>query len=188
MKKYILKFLPVCLLLALLSYGCARQTGSTRTTATEAGENQAGNVYAGKIIGKSNKAKTISIEVGKGSEAKTILVKFDDRTKGVVHAAKDNAAIISYEMRDGDPWATVVKPKLAKLPKGVTEIKTDELKALLKDEEDLLLIDARPAKRYAEAHMPGAVNLSVPDYGKNAASVLPADKDTLLIFYCGGPT
>lgn len=190
MKKKLSKFVPLAIMVALLTYGCAQNNTGKQTTKAPAaaGQKQEGNVYKGKVVGKSNKAKTISISVGKGDKAKTIMVKFDDKTKGVEHASKGHASIIAYEMRNGEPWATVVKPKLAKLPKGVTEIKTAELNALVEKKTDFMLIDARPGKRYAAAHMPGAVSLSVPDYKKKAPSVLPKDKDKLLVFYCGGPT
>lgn len=190
MKRKLCKFIPLAIMFALFTYGCAQdKTGQqTAKAPAAAGQKQQENVYKGKIVGKSNKAKTISISVGQGDKAKTIMVKFDDKTKGVEHATKGHAAIIAYEMRNGEPWATVVKPKLAKLPEGVTEIKTAELSALIEKKTDFMLIDARPGKRYAAAHMPGAVSLSVPDYKKMASSVLPKDKDKLLIFYCGGPT
>lgn len=192
MKGNIVKFIPFLIMASFLVTGCTQNTSSTTTAAKPAVTAQAkkaqGPVYKGKIIGKSNKAKSISISVGKGKEAKTIMVKFDDATKGVEHAAKGHAAIISYEMRDGQPWAIIVKPKLAKLPKGVTEIKTAELTALVASNKEYLLIDARPIKRYAADHLPGAASLSVPDYKKNAATVLPKNKDIPLIFYCGGPT
>lgn len=192
MQKTLTKFIPFFIMASFLVTGCNQGTSSTTTAAkpavsTEAKKSQ-GPVYKGKVVGKSNKAKTISIVVGKGEKAKTIMVKFDDKTKGVEHASKGHASIIFYEMRNGEPWATVVKPKLAKLPKGVTEIKTAELKALTDKKTDFLLVDARPGKRYAGGHMPGAVSLSVPDYKTKAATVLPKDKDKLLIFYCGGPT
>ena len=192
MQKTLTKFIPFFIMASFLVTGCNQGTSSTTTAAKPAVSTEAkkaqGPVYKGKVVGKSNKAKTISIQVGKGEKAKTIMVKFDDKTKGVEHASKGHASIIFYEMRNGEPWATVVKPKLAKLPKGVTEIKTAELKALTDKKADFLLIDARPGKRYAASHMPGAVSLSVPDYKTKAASVLPKDKDKLLIFYCGGPT
>ena len=187
-KQQLLKFIPMALMLALLSYGCAQDAGKSTKAPAAAAKKQDGNVYKGSVLGKSNKAKTISISVGKGDKAKTIMVKFDDNTQGVEHASTGHAAIIAYEMRNGEPWATVIKPKLAKLPEGVTEIKTDELVELLEKQTDLLLIDARPAKRYAAAHLPGAVNLSVPDYKEWASTVLPKDKNKLLVFYCGGPT
>lgn len=190
MKTKLGKFIPLAIMFALLTYGCAQNDTAKQTAKapTAAGQKQQANVYKGKVVGKSNKAKTISIQVGKGAKAKTIMVKFDDKTKGVKHAAKGHASIIAYEMRNGEPWATVVKPKLAKLPEGVTEINAAEMKKLMDSNTDFMLIDARPGKRYAASHMSGAVNLSVPDYKKKASFILPKDKNKLLVFYCGGPT
>ncbi len=192
MRKGMLKFLPLFVMAALLTYGCAQTDKAAVKDAAKApaaaAQKQDAKVYKGKVVGKSNKAKTISIKVGKGDKSKTIMVKFDDKTVGVEHAAKGHASIIKYEMRDGEPWATVVKPKLAKIPEGVTEIKTDDLKKIMNSKEDILLIDARPGKRYAASHIAGAVNIPVPAYKEKAASVLPKDKDTHLVVYCGGPT
>lgn len=192
MKKSIIKFIPFFIMASFLVTGCNQDTSSTTAAAKPAASTQAqqskGPVYKGKVVGKSNKAKSISIVVGKGKEAKTVMVKFDDKTKGVEHASKGHASIIFYEMRDGQPWATVVKPKLAKLPKGVTEIKTDELKSMIDAKSNFVLVDARPGKRYAAAHMPAAISIGTKAYKKKAATALPKDKDTLIITYCGGPT
>jgi len=192
MKGSMIKLIPFCIMASFLVTGCNQDTSSTTKAAKPAVEAKAqqskGPVYKGKVVGKSNKAKSISIVVGKGPKAKTVMVKFDENTKGVEHASKGHASIIFYEMRDGQPWATVVKPKLAKLPKGVTEIKTAELKGMIDSKVPFTLIDARPGKRYAAGHMPGAVNVGTKAYKKVATSVLPKDKAKLLIMYCGGPT
>lgn len=190
MKQSLAKLIPCLIMASFLFTGCAQDGGKTTTAAKPAATEvkQDKNVYKGSVTGKSNKAKSISMTVGKGKDAKTVMVKFDDNTKGVEHATPGHAAIVEYEMRGSDKFATVIKPKLAKLPAGVTEIKTPEMEKLIADKTDMVLIDARPGKRYAAAHMPGAVNLSVPDYEKKAATVLPKDKNKLLVFYCGGPT
>ena len=149
-----------------------------------------GNVYKGKVLGVSKKAKTITIEVKKSP----MMVKFDDNTKGMEHATKGHAAIIQFEMRGKDKVATVIKPKLAKLPEGVTEIKTEELAKLITDgpeKANYFLVDSRPGKRYDEGHIPTAKSIPVPELEKSASAHLPDDikrKNTLLIFYCGGPT
>lgn len=51
---------------------------------------------------------------------------------------------------------------------------------------DVLIIDARPKQaKYDKGHIPGAV--SIPDtYFDKMIDKLPANKDALLIFYCGG--
>ena len=190
-RKKLIRFIPMALMVAFLSYGCAQQTPQQPVAAkppVAQEQKKAQTVYKGKVVGKSNKAKTISITVGKGDAAKTVMVKFDDQTKGVEFAKKGEAAIINWEQRGDDQFATVIKPKLAKLPEGVTEIKTDEMYELLNSGTPLTLVDARPESRYSQAHIPGAISIPVAKLKKMKAEVLPDDKDKLLVFYCGGPT
>jgi hypothetical protein len=192
MKKSIIRFIPFLMMASFLMTGCNQGTNGTTAavnpTISTPAQQPEGPAYKGKVVGKSNKAKSISIVVGKGSEAKTIMVNFDDKTKGVEHAEKGHASIIFYEMRDGQPWATVIKPKLAKLPEGVTEIKTEEMMALFDSKTDFVLIDARPEKRWAAGHILGAINIGTESYKDKAATLLPKDKNKLLVMYCGGPT
>ncbi len=48
------------------------------------------------------------------------------------------------------------------------------------------VIDARPMKRkYAKGHVPGAINIPNTQF-KKLTHLLPADKSSSLIFYCGG--
>lgn len=50
----------------------------------------------------------------------------------------------------------------------------------------VMLIDSRPAARqYDPGHIPGAINIPDTQFDKQVDK-LPADKSTLLIFYCGG--
>ncbi|MFV0438060.1 MAG: rhodanese-like domain-containing protein [Desulfopila sp.] len=149
---------------------------------------QQDNVYTGSIVGKSNRAKTISISVGKGEEGKTMMVKFDDETTGLNYAEQGEAAIITWQQRGDERFATEIKPKLAKLPPGVTEIKVDEIATLIDDEADMVLIDARPEMRFAQGHLPGAISIPVAKLQQMEARALPTDHERLLIFYCGGPT
>ncbi len=176
-------------MLTVLTWGCAQnKTAPPDTAMNPAAEKQAANVYKGKIVGKSKKAKTISIEVGKGDKAKTMMVKFDGKTKGMDHARKGEATIITWEMRGSDKVATVVKPKLAKLPEGIVEIKPKEVKKLIDKNAAMVIIDSRPTKRYAQSHLPGAISITVEQMKTKLPELLPADKDKLLVFYCGGYT
>ena len=185
-----LKLLAAALMMALMSYGCTTSPPQTTQMAQPAAqvEQKKQNVYAGSVVGKSNKAKTISISVGKGDKAETMMLKFDDKTTGLQFAEKDEAAVIAWEQRGDDKFATEIKPKLAKLPEGVTEIKVEELYALVSNSTPMALIDARPESRFAQAHLPEAVSVAVPKLKKMGEKALPADKNKLLIFYCGGPT
>jgi len=194
MEKTLKKVIPFLIMASLLT-GCS-QTGITSNKiiaqhgtsgASRMMERVESPVYTGSVLDVSNKAKIISLEVGKGAEAKTILVKFDDKTLGIEHAVAGHASIINYEMRGGEPWATDIKPKLAKLPEGVTEVKTADLKSMQDKGEKFTLVDSRPAKRFASSNLPGAINIPVDEF-KDQAGKLPANKDELLVFYCGGPT
>jgi hypothetical protein len=54
--------------------------------------------------------------------------------------------------------------------------------------ENVMIIDARPKRaKYDKGHIPGAVSIPDSKFDKMTAQ-LPASKDALLIFYCGGPT
>ena len=54
--------------------------------------------------------------------------------------------------------------------------------------EDVMIIDSRPYKpKYAKGHIPTAVSIPHSQFDK-MTDKLPADKNALLIFYCGGPT
>lgn len=186
--KRVLKFVPVMLLATVFVAGPVfnPKIGVSMANAAEAGK----DVLKGKILGKSNKAKTITIEANK----KPVMVKFDDDTKGLENAEKGEAAIINYKMVGKDKVATVIKPKLAKLPEGVKEMQPDELATLVAmgpQKGNYFLVDSRPTARYDEGHIPTAVSIPVAKMEKGDSAILPEDikqKNTQLIFYCGGPT
>jgi hypothetical protein len=189
--KTLLQLLPLCLMLSLLASGCAgpdKAEVAETPAAVETVQKAEPLVYEGEITGVSERAKTVSITVGKGDDAKVMMVKFDDKTQGVNQAAKGRAAKIAYEMRGTDAYATDIQLKLAKLPPGTTEIKTTELQQLIKDKAPLFLVDSRPQARFDQSHLPGAHSIPVPLLEKKQAEVLPKDKDMPLVFYCGGPT
>ncbi len=191
MKTPLLKILPFLIMTTFLMTGCNQKISATATAAKPTVTTQelepTGPVYKGTVLGKSIKAKQISIAIGKGEAAKIITVSFDELTKGIEHAARGYKATIIYEMRDGVPFATVIKSKLARLPQGVTIISPADMHTLIKGNSDFLLIDSRPAKRYSASHLPGAISLPVCET-QELLQNLPKDKDKLLIFYCGGPT
>lgn len=185
------RWIPFLLLTGLLTTGPVFDTTPARAAepavATAA---QSANSFAGRVTGKSNKAKTISIEVSGKNE----FVKFDDKTVGIEHAVEGEASIIQFEMRGDDRFATSIKAKLASLPEGVKEIKTDALAKLIAlgpQEGKYLLIDSRPAARYHEGHIPTAISIPETVLKEKGDAALPAEAKadaTQLIFYCGGPT
>lgn len=66
-----------------------------------------------------------------------------------------------------------------------TVISTEQLKTMLDEKKDFVLIDARTKEEYQEAHITGAISIPEKSLGENVA-LLPADKNALLVFYCNG--
>ena len=65
-------------------------------------------------------------------------------------------------------------------------IDTDGLKQILDHgDRQFLLIDTRNPEEYQEVHIPQAVNIPEKKFG-DSLSLLPADKNHLLILYCNG--
>ena len=59
------------------------------------------------------------------------------------------------------------------------------IKKLMEDKAAYVLIDARPKRVADKGMIPSAINISDSEFDKNVDK-LPADKATLLIYYCGG--
>jgi hypothetical protein len=147
--------------------------------------NQENQTVKGPVLGKSQKAGTITIN---DKQLGLVLIKFDAATTGLEHAEKGEAAVIRYKVVGADKIATEIKAKLATLPAGVTEILPGDLAALIAAEADFALIDSRPDSPYAAGHIPGAISIPVAKLKSDAATLLPRDQDKPLIFYCGGTT
>lgn len=147
----------------------------------------------GQVKAVSNKAKTVSVEVtGKG----VVMLKFTDETEFInAESGKDigppTGVIVKYKEVGPDKIATSITKALVKLPAGVTEIKTDELAALVEKgtaEGKYCLIDSRPAKIAAAGHIPTAISIPVDLLQEKGEKLLSCGKDKTIIFYCGGPT
>jgi len=159
----------------------------------QAAENETISVK-GQVKGFADprQSKTISL----GVKNKGVMVfKYTDATEfknfKSIMELKGEAAVINYMTVGSDNVAKVITKALVKLPKGVKEIKTPEMEQLVRKGPkagNFFLVDARPAPRYAEGHIEGAQSIPVPKMKKSGAELLPADKDIMLVFYCGGPT
>ena len=82
----------------------------------------------------------------------------------------------------GRPGTKVPAEKLASLEE------VQQLVQKTPEEGKYLLVDSRPGPMYAEGRIPGAASLPFAVFKEKAASVLPAEKGTLLVFYCAGET
>ena len=167
-------------------------------TVAAAPQKKDANKVKGKVktvVGKSN---TISIEVPKKG---LMVFKFNSETKFKnatsykdLHA--DELLNIEFKTVGSENIATLLSKVVAELPQGISQIGTDEMKALVAkgpEAGNYLLYDARPPSRYHQAHIPTSLSLplAMVDQSVKAGSkipLMPEDKNKLVIFYCGGPT
>ncbi|MDH5560899.1 MAG: rhodanese-like domain-containing protein [Deltaproteobacteria bacterium] len=141
----------------------------------------------GKIQSISNKAKTIQFMDLKSKEVNT--VKFGKATKFINAKSSKEFIVNDVILIDFDPGkeAKSIKRVLVELPKNKV-ISTKKLASLLDNKTSVFsLYDARPLGSYQQGHLLGAVSFP-PEKLEANLSLLPKDKDRLLVFYCGGPT
>ena len=67
----------------------------------------------------------------------------------------------------------------------IADIALPDLKKAIA-EKSVFLIDCNGSKSFAAGHIPGAVDFAA--VGETLAKLLPEDKSTLVVAYCGGPT
>jgi rhodanese-related sulfurtransferase len=65
------------------------------------------------------------------------------------------------------------------------DISIDDLEKAISDKK-VVVIDVNGNKSFKSGHIPSAINFA--SEGKKLASKLPADKNTLIVAYCGGPS
>ena len=137
----------------------------------------------GRIQVVSKQAATIQIDV-KGQK---VVVRTDTDTQfdGAAGLKDLNPPDLVEVEREPGKAATRIKKIVFGLPPGV-EISVEELLKIMTGGDAYSLFDARPVKRFGDAHIPSARPAFPKD--ENFLSLLPADKDALLVFYCGGPT
>ena len=70
----------------------------------------------------------------------------------------------------------------------ITDVTLVQQYAKVPQPEGAMIIDSRPYQpKYVNGHIPTAVSIPDSQFDK-MTDKLPQDKNTLLIFYCGGPT
>ena len=152
----------------------------------------------GKFDNVAFKSRSIALNINTNTE----IVKFDPDTLKVVKAGKTEPAESLRKLKkgkevrievteaDGVKTATLVsvKPPITVAPeKLLTTKEIEKLVAKGPKKGKYTLVDARPPKRFQEGAIPTAINIPYPAFNKKKG-LLPKDKDTLVIFYCGGVT
>ena len=156
-----------------------------------------GNIR-GRFESVAFKSQSMQISIDEVNE----IIKFDPGTlkvlvKGKTEDAealrgisKGHEVRIEYTDKDGVKLASLVSSKPPISVPAEKLVTTDELMKLValgSEKGKYFLVDSRPAPRFYEGAIPTAVN--IPDTAMpGQADKLPAEKDILLIFYCGGVT
>ncbi len=148
-------------------------------------------VEADEIKGriKSVTKHSVALEVEKQG---VLVFRLDEKTRyqnasGPRELIADEVLVIQYTPGAQGNVAESVSKFIAPLPEGVARITVEELRALIdRKAGGYVLYDSRPPARYHERHIPTAVSLPVPEVERLGEKAFPADKNTLLVFYCGG--
>ncbi len=141
----------------------------------------------GTIGNISQKAEAFSINAGAVWN-----VKFDDNTKligwrdPIDKIPKEKEIAVAFIERNGEIYAQSVSVKPpARVP--ADKLVTVDVVAEHVEKGDAVIIDSRPAARFFEGGIPGAINIYDAEFNKHV-DMLPKDKNQLIIFYCAGVT
>ena len=158
--------------------------------------------FLGYLDGISFKAQMLQVKLDNSVETlnfdeDTIQVVNEEHKSGDGELLRDNAIKKGHEVRveysEKDGVKTVVK-LTAKPPVELAKsmlITTPGLEKLVQAgpvKGTYFLFDSRPASRFQEGAIPGAVNLPFTAFDQMAGKLLPKDKSAQLIFYCSGVT
>ena len=158
----------------------------------------ADGVIRGKLVSVSSEFKSLNVTVGPlvwlvkyGDDIK---VKEGDKLSGAEALAsipRDREIAVTFSGGEQTPVAVqvAVKQPFKLAAEQVMPLeKMQELVALGPEAGKFTLVDSRPGPVFAEGFIPGAISLPYAAFKEKAATVLPADKGALLVFYCGGET
>lgn len=180
--------LAVCIGIAMPSYA----TKPTTAAACKQCHQPADKVVRGNLFGISEKFKTVQVSVG----SLIWVIKYGDDlnlagAEKLAAIPKEKEIAVTFTGDEKTPYAVslaVKQPARVPAEKLVSADELTKLLALGPDKGKFLLIDSRPAPRYAEGHILHAISMPQPSFEKLKDTILPKEKNTLLIFYCGGVT
>ena len=141
---------------------------------------------------------TLQVKVGKI----VWIVNYDDKTsvidgdktsgaESIKDLPKNKEIRVSFSGGESKPLATEITVKQPyKIPDD-QKITNDEVAILVSqgpEKGNYTLVDARPKGAFLGGHIPSAISLPFDSFEDNCSTVLPEDKSSLIVFYCGGPT
>lgn len=98
------------------------------------------------------------------------------------------AAVVFGGMQESSAPVAAGSHWLADVETGADHIAPEELAAeILSRREGLVLVDVRPPEEFAAFHLPGAVNMTVPEVTGAAGEAVFAASPRLVVLYSNGP-
>lgn len=195
-KGYLAAICVLSVSVLLLPAGVSAKLEKARTIkpCLECHKKDKSNFIRGKLSSVSMKAETIKINTGPGGKT-SWLVKFDEDTKlkgakTFNKVKKGKEVLAKFNMVDGQLYASSFSVKKPAKIKPEMVLKVDQVKEIVakgSEKGNYLMVDARPAPKYLQGHIPGSISIYNAAFKKNIDK-LPKDKNKLLIYYCGGPT
>jgi hypothetical protein len=159
---------------------------------------QPGNIR-GNFDSVAYKTQSIQIKIDEATE----ILRFDDKLKiENIQAPADSpdqplrALMKGKEVRiefietDGKKFATLISAKTPIKVAPEKQVKTEDVEKLVAqgpEKGKYMLIDARPLPRFQDGSIPTAINIPFPAFEK-MKDKLPADKASLIVYYCAGVT
>ena len=151
------------------------------------------DLVRGTLVSVTEKFRTINVQVG---QKLVWIITYGDDLK-ITGADKlsaiprDKEIGVRFTGDEKKPYAVslTVKPPARVAPEKLVSL--EEMANLVAEgpeKGNYLLVDSRPKPRYLEGHIPSAVSQPNDKFDELKDSVLPAAKDKLIIFYCGGVT
>jgi hypothetical protein len=130
------------------------------------------------------------------------IVNYDDKTSvvdgdkisgadGIKDIPQSKEILVSYSGGESKPLATEItikQPYKVSEDQKITNDEVVELVSMGPEKGKYTLIDARPTGAFLSGHIPTAISLPFDSFDENCSTVLPQDKNGLIVFYCGGPT
>jgi len=151
------------------------------------------DLVRGTLVSVTEKFRTINVQVG---QKLVWIITYGDDLK-ITGADKlsaiprDKEIGVRFTGDEKKPYAVslTVKPPARVAPEKLVSLEEmTNLVAEGPEKGNYLLVDSRPKPRYLEGHIPGAVSQPNDKFDELKDTVLPAAKDKLIIYYCGGVT
>jgi rhodanese-related sulfurtransferase len=181
--KIILIFMFLILPITLLAY---QSEASLHPLCADC-HKQKPNMLMGFLYSFDPQANTLQLDVFTHKE----ILKYDSTTKlknlsnfSIIGKYRREAFAIYYAEKNGEKFATTIERfEVFRTLKPNDALTLEELKKLIAEKNNIVIIDTRPIRKYEEKHIPGSINIPIDSFDKYI-NKLPEKKDTPLVFYC----